>query len=75
MGMLDFQGSLQILLFFQWAKQSQYKAFNTATDTDSFVPNIISVKWNLVHLSHLVDTESSADSAAQLSGMRTSETG
>lgn len=73
--MLDFQASLQILFFSQWARQSQYKAFNTATDTDPFVPNIISIKWNLVHLSHLVDIESPADSTVQLSSMKILEKG
>lgn len=41
----------------------------------TLVPNIISIKWNLVHLSHLVDTKSPADSTLQLSGIKTSETG
>lgn len=35
----------------------------------------MSVKWNLVHLSHLADIESPADSTVQLSGTKTSETG
>lgn len=74
-GMPDFQASLQILVFSQWARQSQYKAFNTATDTEPFVPNIISIKWNLVHLSHLVDIESPADSTVQLSSMKVLEKG
>lgn len=45
------------------------------TDTGSFVPNIISIKRNLVHLSPLVDIESPADSTAQLSFARPSEAG
>lgn len=48
------------------------QSFNTLTDTGSFVPNIISIKWNLFPLSPLVDIESPADSTAQLSSTKAS---